>query len=236
MASLSVLGVAAYATSTAYTAFSSVGGSPAGRTERNLRLSQQMPMGSEQGRTAGTSIAGACALGVAAAALGAARAGKRSARRADVLPRAAGEGPVLERLAGTGPKSIQVGKAAASSFATLIAACEKAGLTAALAGPGPFTVFAPDDASFGEFLTTANLTADQLLANPDLGKILQHHVVSGTVLQKDFKNTTLTSIAGTSIVMKKGVKGVSVSGVIIKKPDVTCDNATIHIISSVMMP
>jgi len=41
---------------------------------------------------------------------------------------------------------------AAGSFKTLATALTAAGLIETLKGPGPFTVFAPNDAAFGRFL------------------------------------------------------------------------------------
>ena len=49
-----------------------------------------------------------------------------------------------------------------------------------LAAEGPFTLFAPVNQAFTDFLTTSGLTVDEVLANPDLKEILAHHVVEGT--------------------------------------------------------
>ena len=49
-------------------------------------------------------------------------------------------------------------------FKTLVAALKKAGLVDTLSGKGPFTVFAPSDSAFDEFLEDKGMTAQQLLA------------------------------------------------------------------------
>ncbi len=66
-------------------------------------------------------------------------------------------------------------------FTTLLAALDKAGLTDTLNGAGPYTVFAPTDDAFQAMLTAGNMSAADLLDNPDLASILQYHVVKGKV-------------------------------------------------------
>ena len=66
-----------------------------------------------------------------------------------------------------------------AEFTVLLAALETAGLVDALNGEGPFTVFAPTDAAFAALLEELGITAEDLLANPDLANILLYHVVSG---------------------------------------------------------
>ncbi len=68
------------------------------------------------------------------------------------------------------------------NFSILVAALQKADLVGALSGEGPFTVFAPTNAAFEQLLATLNITADELLNQPDLAKVLLFHVVSGKVM------------------------------------------------------
>ena len=59
---------------------------------------------------------------------------------------------------------------AAGTFTTLVAAVKAAGLAETLSGPGPFTVFAPNDAAFAKLPAG---TVEGLLADiPKLTKIL----------------------------------------------------------------
>ena len=66
-------------------------------------------------------------------------------------------------------------------FSTLVAAASAAGLVETLAGPGPYTVFAPSDYAFSKL--PAGTVAD--LVKPEnkdkLVKILTYHVVPGTI-------------------------------------------------------
>ena len=67
-------------------------------------------------------------------------------------------------------------------FSTLVLALQTATLDGVLNDPaGDFTVFAPTDAAFTALLNNLGITAGDLLADPDLSKILLKHVVAGSV-------------------------------------------------------
>ena len=75
--------------------------------------------------------------------------------------------------------------AAADDFKTLVAAVTAAGLVETLKADGPFTVFAPTDAAFGNL---PEGTLDDLLKPENkekLTSILTYHVVPGKVLAAD---------------------------------------------------
>ena len=71
----------------------------------------------------------------------------------------------------------------AGSFTTLLTALDAAGLTDALRGDGPFTVFAPTDEAFGNVdpEVLSDLVADIEL----LTAVLTYHVVPGSFLAQD---------------------------------------------------
>ena len=61
-----------------------------------------------------------------------------------------------------------------SNLSTFVTAVNAAGLTSALKGPGPFTVFAPSNAAFA---AVDEATLEALLANPEaLADLLKYHV------------------------------------------------------------
>ena len=61
-------------------------------------------------------------------------------------------------------------------FTTLVAAVQAAGLAEALAGEGPFTVFAPTDDAFAAAFEALGIEAADLLADTEtLTDILVHH-------------------------------------------------------------
>jgi uncharacterized surface protein with fasciclin (FAS1) repeats len=123
-------------------------------------------------------------------------------------------------------------------FKTLVAAVKAAGLDGVLAGPGPFTVFAPTDAAFGKLPagTVADLLKPENLAQ--LQKILKYHVVAGKVMAADVVKLTfaktLADGLNVSIRVENGKVFVNDSQVIIT--DIPCANGVIHVIDTVLSP
>eukprot|EP00091_Calanus_sinicus_P015631 TRINITY_DN3408_c0_g1_i2.p3 TRINITY_DN3408_c0_g1~~TRINITY_DN3408_c0_g1_i2.p3 ORF type:complete len:116 (+),score=48.32 TRINITY_DN3408_c0_g1_i2:3-350(+) len=74
----------------------------------------------------------------------------------------------------------------AAGATTLVDFVVKAGLAETLSGPGPFTVFAPDNAAFAKLPAdlVATLSGDVEL----LKKVLLFHVLPGSVMSKDVTN------------------------------------------------
>ena len=125
----------------------------------------------------------------------------------------------------------------AGSFKTLVAAVTAAGLGATLKGPGPFTVFAPNDAAFAKLPSG---TLDTLLKPENkakLASILTYHVVSGKVMSKDIagKTTKAKSVQGSEISID-ATKDVMVEKAKVIKADIETSNGVIHVIDTVMMP
>jgi transforming growth factor-beta-induced protein len=122
-----------------------------------------------------------------------------------------------------------------SNLSTFVTAVNAAGLTAALKGPGPFTVFAPSNAAF------ANVdagTLEALLANPAaLADLLKYHVVSGEKMSGD-----LTSGSVSTLLTGKSIN-VTVSGGMVtlnatsgvETADLDATNGVIHIIDEVLI-
>ena len=123
---------------------------------------------------------------------------------------------------------------AAGAFKTLVAAVKAAGLVETLSGPGPFTVFAPNDDAFAKLPAG---TVEGLLKDiPKLKSILTYHVVSGKVTAADvMKLTSAKTVQGqnVSIDTKAGVK---IDGATVVKADVMADNGVIHVIDAVILP
>lgn len=123
-------------------------------------------------------------------------------------------------------------------FNTLVAALGAADLATALAGPGPFTVFAPTDAAFAKLPagTVENLLKSENLAQ--LQKILKYHVVAGKVMAADVVKLTfaktLADGLNVSIRVDNGKIFVNDSQVIIA--DIVSSNGVIHVIDTVLLP
>ena len=124
---------------------------------------------------------------------------------------------------------------AAGSFNTLVTAVKAADLVDTLKGPGPFTVFAPNDAAFAK-VPAADLEA-LLKDKAALGKVLTYHVVAGKVMASDVvKLTSAKTVQGQElkIAVKDGV--VYVDGAKVISTDIETSNGVIHVIDSVVLP
>ena len=129
----------------------------------------------------------------------------------------------------------------AGTFKTLLAALEAAGLTDALRGEGPLTVFAPTDEAFGALLEELGIMAEDLLADPNLANILLYHVVSGAFMAADVidiapadvptlydENTVAIAVVDGNVVINDVAT--------VTTPDVVASNGVIHVIDAVLVP
>jgi transforming growth factor-beta-induced protein len=130
-------------------------------------------------------------------------------------------------------------------FSTLVAAVVEADLAGVLSGEGPFTVFAPTNDAFAAALEALGITAEELLASPDLGAILTYHVVAGNLLAAD----VLAAIeAGGGTAMVETVNGASITVEIVDgnvvidgtatviMTDLVAGNGVVHVIDAVILP
>lgn len=125
----------------------------------------------------------------------------------------------------------------AGKFQTLLAAVEAAGLTGALTGEGPLTVFAPTDEAFAKLPegTVASLLKPE--NKEKLTAILTYHVVSGRVHSEDAlaleKAETLQG-SPLHISVQNGQAMVNQAKLV--ATDIDSSNGVIHVIDSVLLP
>ena len=78
-------------------------------------------------------------------------------------------------------------------------------LIVVLSGEGPFTVFAPTDDAIVALTEALGITADELLALPNLGAILQYHVVAAEAYSDDLSDgQMLTTLEGSVVAVSIG--------------------------------
>lgn len=122
-------------------------------------------------------------------------------------------------------------------FSTLVTALKAAGLDKTLAGTGPFTVFAPNNAAFNK-IPKADL--DALLANKaELTKVLTYHVVSGKVAAADFMKMDgqmAKSVEGSDLNVSIKSQKVEINDATVIKADIGASNGVIHCVDTVLMP
>ena len=148
-----------------------------------------------------------------------------------------------DRIPATGPGSID--GMASAPVATAVAhnplltelarAIRKAGLTGELNSATAITVFAPEDAAFTA-MGRGNLTT--LLADKhDLAKTLKYQVVSGRQTPADLATGKhLTTLLGTVIVPVKKRSDYRVNEAQVVCGNIQTANATIYIVSKVLVP
>ncbi|MBD1873746.1 fasciclin domain-containing protein [Nodosilinea sp. FACHB-131] len=121
-------------------------------------------------------------------------------------------------------------------FSTLVAAVQAAGLVEALQSPGPFTVFAPNDAAFAKLPPG---TVQTLVQNPpQLGRILKFHVVAGKHTKDDLiKLGTVDSLEGAPIPIHSPIEdeAFEVKNATVLAADIEADNGIIHVLDTVML-
>ncbi|WP_076498271.1 fasciclin domain-containing protein [Belliella pelovolcani] len=125
-----------------------------------------------------------------------------------------------------------------TQFSTLVAAVDQAGLVATLSSDGPFTVFAPTNDAFGEFLSDNNLSAEQLLGDPNLELILTYHVVGSSVSSSEVSPGRVNTVADFPFFVSESPNGtlwINGSARIINT-DIQASNGIIHVLDYVITP
>lgn len=132
------------------------------------------------------------------------------------------------------PTDITAIASADAQFSTLVAALDKADLVTTLAGTGPFTVFAPNNAAF----SAAGITSLDGLSKDALTPILTTHVVSGLVRAADVRSGSVPTVnSNNDIYLSVNSNGVFINGNIkVIATDVDASNGVIHVIDNVIVP
>ena len=119
----------------------------------------------------------------------------------------------------------------------LEAAVIEAGLVEALSAEGPFTVFAPTDAAITALIEALEITADDLLALPNLGDILQYHVVAGAAMSGDLTDgQEIETLLGSNVTVTINAEGVFINDAQVTVADIEADNGVVHVIDAVLLP
>lgn len=117
-------------------------------------------------------------------------------------------------------------------LSTLNGLIKAAGLTETLQGPGPITLFAPNDAAFKALKPG---TLEDLTKHPEkLKDLLTYHAVPGALNAKDVKNTNVKAVNGEQLALSKAGDFVTVENAMAVKGDVMASNGVIHIIDTVL--
>jgi uncharacterized surface protein with fasciclin (FAS1) repeats len=181
----------------------------------------------------------ALALGLAAALLTTTACNKQSGNSKG--PESA-QTPKAQKAAGT--KTIAAGLSGNSRF---MAVAKAAGLDQTLAGPGPYTVFVPDDAAFGG--APAGTFDVDPKNRPQLTGILTNLVLPGTVMVADIDKAidagkgkaVLATMAGSTLIATKDDGKTILTDAAGQKATITqgdeqYTNGVVHHVDAVLMP
>lgn len=123
---------------------------------------------------------------------------------------------------------------AAGNLTAFVAALKSTGLSNALVGRGPFTVFAPNDAAFKKLPSGSH---DALLK--DLGKfkaVLNYHVIAGHFCAGDLKTGDVVTLQGRTFTAAVSPSEIRINGAHVTDADLVATNGVVHIIDSVILP
>lgn len=123
---------------------------------------------------------------------------------------------------------------ATEDLSTLVDLVVLAELAETLAGPGPFTVFAPLNSAFAAL---DNATVSALVADPAgaLTDVLLYHVVSGTIMSTDLVDgAVVPTIGGENIVVS--LDPVMINDANVVAADIMAANGVVHVIDKVLVP
>jgi uncharacterized surface protein with fasciclin (FAS1) repeats len=136
------------------------------------------------------------------------------------------------------------------NHATLVKLVAAAKLDATLSGPGPFTVFAPNDEAFSRLPPGALDTLMKPASSASLATILKYHVVAGALTADQIKaqitagggKATLATLAGQPLIASLGENGnvmlTDVNGgkAYVDTADVKATNGVVHLTNGMSVP
>ncbi|KQN07725.1 fasciclin domain-containing protein [Sphingomonas aurantiaca] len=134
--------------------------------------------------------------------------------------------------------------------ATLTKLVTAAKLQTTLAGPGPFTVFAPSDEAFTRLPAGALDTLLKPESAPTLATIIKYHVVAGAITSEQLKaqitagggKATLTTLAGQPLIASVGPNGnielTDTAGIkaYVDTADIKETNGVVHLTNGMSVP
>lgn len=172
------------------------------------------------------------------------------ANEAATADNAAG-GETANAAEATAPTTVAESIAGSADHKTLTQALKAAGLDATLAGPGPYTVFAPADPAFAKLPAGTVETLLKPESKAKLTGILTYHVVPGAVTAEDLAKAAeaaggtaqIATVGGGNLRIAKGdgdslvitdAKGGQAR--MAAGDDLRATNGMIHLVDAVLMP
>lgn len=132
------------------------------------------------------------------------------------------------------PKNVTETIAADPDLSTLNKLITEASLGSTLAGPGPFTVFAPSNEAFKKVPAK---TMDELAKDPKrLQSVLTYHVLPAQAMAADVKQGNVKTVNGANLPLARAGTYVTADTALVTRPDITASNGVIHVVDAVLLP
>ncbi|MFH2002157.1 MAG: fasciclin domain-containing protein [Planctomycetota bacterium] len=123
------------------------------------------------------------------------------------------------------------------TLSTLLIALDAADLTGVLEGPGPFTIFAPNDEAFDRLPSSMLSFLLEPRNKKRLQQILKYHVVPGKYMAADVLNmTSAPTLNGQDVNFRFRGSHIYVQNAEVLEIDLAGSNGVIHVIDTVMIP
>ncbi|MFD2034364.1 fasciclin domain-containing protein [Belliella marina] len=124
------------------------------------------------------------------------------------------------------------------NFSLFNEAINHSGLQEALSGPGPFTVFAPNDDAFRETLKNLGISSLQNISPDDLSALLAYHVIPGRIIYNQIPSEEVeTFLEGINISFSRNGSNVILNdSVQVLTRNIEARNGMIHEIDKVLFP
>lgn len=121
---------------------------------------------------------------------------------------------------------------------TFIEAVEAAGLSDALRGDGPFTVFAPTDSAFEALPDGAMEELFDPANSEQLAAMLAYHVLPGKVTTSELEGQRglARTAAGAEALIDASSDDIRINQAVVTKPDLDASNGIVHAIDAVVLP
>ena len=140
------------------------------------------------------------------------------------------------------PKSIYELASADADLSNLKAAIDKAGLAGTLGASGSFTVFAPSNAAFSQFLADSGFASLNDVPTAALKEILLNHVLASKVMAAQVTTGYVSTLAKGNASSAKNLSmyintdsGVKINGIsTVTKTDISASNGVIHKVDKVI--
>ncbi|MBW8360525.1 MAG: fasciclin domain-containing protein [Weeksellaceae bacterium] len=140
------------------------------------------------------------------------------------------------------PKSIYELASMDSDLSSLKAAIDKAGLAGTLNASGSFTVFAPSNAAFAQFLTDNGFASLNAVPDSALKEILLNHVLSSKVMAAQVTTGYVSTMAKGGASASRNLSmyintagGVKINGIsTVTNTDIGASNGVIHKVDKVI--